>query len=143
MFYDDGTVRQKWEAHPNAVTVSAQANLSLTTCYQGTSSCHPDRFAFPRDTNAVVDTRFEFIQLDPTGHACRIHPWASRHTILDDAHHYAASYARPNLPIDATCGTRTFMMRIYVKHVSGQTVKIDGTQLGATSLTNGIAFNNF
>jgi hypothetical protein len=34
-------------------------------------------------------------------------------------------------------------MRVYVKHVSGQTVKIDGVQSGITSLTNGIAFNHF
>lgn len=32
---------------------------------------------------------------------------------------------------------------VYVKHVAGQTVKIDGVQSGTTSLTNGIAMNRF
>ncbi|WP_443080654.1 hypothetical protein [Streptomyces sp. PTD5-9] len=143
IFYDDGTPVHQWQAHPDAVGVSARANVELTTCYQGTASCAPTMQAYPRGRNAVVDTRFEFIQLDTTGHACRTHGAPARRTITDDAHHAVGYFAISGIPIDAACGTRTFLMRVYVKHVSGQTVKIDGVQGGVTSLTNGIAVNDF
>ncbi|MFE2638317.1 hypothetical protein ACFXKS_38500 [Streptomyces scopuliridis] len=143
VFYDDGTPVHQWQAHPDAATVSARANVELTTCYQGTSSCSDAMEAYPRGENAVVDTRFEFIQLDTTGHACRTHSTSARRTVTDDAHHSVGYSALSGIPIDSACGTRTFLMRVYVKHVSGQTVKIDGVQSGITSLTNGIALNHF
>jgi len=143
VFYDDGTPVHKWQAHPDAVSVSAQANLELTTCYHATASCAVVMQVYPRGKNAVVDTRLEFIQLDATGHACRTHSTTARRTVTDDAHHAVGYSSLTGIPIDSACGTRTFLLRVYVKHVSGQTVKIDGTQSGITSLTNGIAFNNF
>ncbi|MEU5410818.1 hypothetical protein [Streptomyces clavifer] len=142
IFYDDGTPPIKWKADPSAVTVTAQANLELTTCYKGTASCADTREEYARGKNAVADIRFEFIQLDSTGHACRTHSTASRKTITDEGHHFITRHRLPNIPVEAACGTRTFLMRIYVKHVSGQTLKVDGLQGGATSLTNGIAFND-
>ncbi|MGW5292094.1 hypothetical protein [Streptomyces bacillaris] len=143
VFYDDGTPTRRWQAHPDAVSVSAQANLELTTCYHGTASCATAMQAHPRGKNAVVDARFEFIQLGTTGHACRTHSTTARRTVTDDAHHAVGYSFLTGLPVDPACGTRDFLLRIYVKHVSGQTVKIDGVQSGVTSLTNGIAFNNF
>ncbi|MET9771399.1 hypothetical protein [Streptomyces sp. NPDC006415] len=143
VFYDDGTPVYKWQAHPDAVSVSAQANLELTTCYTGTASCAASMEVYPRGKNAVVDTRFEFIQLNTTGHTCRTNSVTARRTITDDAHHAVGYSSLTDVPIDPACGTRTFLLRIYIKHVSGQTVKIDGIQSGITSLTNGIAFNNF
>ncbi|WP_405687963.1 hypothetical protein [Streptomyces sp. NBC_00057] len=88
-------------------------------------------------------TRVSFIQFDTTGHMCRATSTFSRKTINDDGHHHVAYFALPDVPIDSSCGTRTFILLVYVKHVSGQTVKIDGVQTGATSLTNAIAFNQF
>ncbi|MFT9789725.1 hypothetical protein ACMZ5E_26320 [Streptomyces rhizosphaericola] len=143
VFYDDGTPSRRWQAHPDAVGVSAQANLELTTCYHGTASCASAMQAHPRGTNAVVDARFEFIQLGTTGHACRTHSTTARRTVTDDAHHAVGYSFLTGLPVDPACGTRDFLMRIYVKHISGQTVKVDGVQSGVTSLTNGIAFNDF
>jgi len=144
IFYDDGTPVQKWQASPSVSSVAAQANVELTTCYNGTASCATAMHRYPRGTNAVVDTRFDFIQLDTTGHACRTSSTeTSRRTITDDGHHYAAYFSLPDVPVDPSCGTRTFILRVYVKHVSGQTVKIDGVQSGVTSLTNAIAFNKF
>jgi len=142
VFYNDGTPVYKWTAASNATSVQALANLELTTCYAGTASCTGvDAYEKPRGTNAVVDVRFEFIQLDPTAHTCRNNSTAtSRRTIRDDAHHYVANFAPSGIPIDPTCGTRTFIMRIFVQHVSGNPIKIDGVQ-GTTSLTNGIAMN--
>ncbi|AZK95649.1 MULTISPECIES: hypothetical protein [Streptomyces] len=144
VFYNDGTVRHKWEAHPDAVTVSAQANLGLTTCYDETGSCPQNMWGPPKGPGAVVDTRFELVQLDTTGHACRTHQHQISRTVGDNAHHTTGYYALNNITIEPSCGTRTFLMRIYVKHVSGQRVKIDGAQRnGLTPLTSGIAFNNF
>ncbi|MFJ7056977.1 hypothetical protein ACK8N7_11760 [Streptomyces griseobrunneus] len=143
VFYDDGTPSRKWEAHPDAVSVSAQANLELTTCYHGTASCAEAMQSHPRGKNAVVDARFEFIQLSMSGHACRTHSTTARRTITDDAHHAVGYSWLTDIPIDPACGTRNFLLRVYVKHVSGQTVKVDGVQSGVTSLTNGLAVNNF
>ncbi|MFF0000334.1 hypothetical protein [Streptomyces avermitilis] len=143
VFYGDGTPASKWEAHPSARTVDAQANLELTTCPVGTASCASAMQDHPRGENAVVDLRFDFIQLDTTGHACATHQQSSRKTITDDAHHSVSYFAISDIPINSACGTRTFIMRIYVKYVEGQTLKIDGVQSGVTSLTNGIAFNRF
>lgn len=142
IFYDDGTSVHQWQAHPSAATVSARANVELTTCYKGTASCAVAMQAYPRGENAVVDTRFEFIQLDTAGRTCRTHSAPARRTITDDAHHSVGYSALSGIPVDSSCGTRTFLMRVYVKHVSGQTVKVDGVQSGITSLTNGIAFND-
>ncbi|MFI6244367.1 hypothetical protein ACIBEF_31420 [Micromonospora sp. NPDC050795] len=145
VFYNDGTPVYKWNAHSNAISVQALANLELTTCYTGTASCSSsvDAYEMPRGTNAVVDARFEMIQLDTTAHTCRTTSTAtSRKTIRDDAHHYVANFALSGIPVDPTCGTRNFIMRIFVQHVSGNPIKIDGVQ-STTSLTNGIAMNVF
>ncbi|PZG03011.1 hypothetical protein [Micromonospora deserti] len=145
VFYNDGTPVYKWNAAANATSVQALANLELTTCYTGTASCSSsiDAYEKPRGTNAVVDVRFEMIQLDTTAHTCRATRTATSHrTIRDDAHHYVANFALSGIPIDPACGTRTFIMRIFVQHVSGNPIKIDGVQ-STTSLTNGIAMNIF
>ncbi|MFF8963903.1 hypothetical protein ACF1BK_14295 [Streptomyces globisporus] len=143
IFYNDGTPVHKWQAHPDAVTVSAQANVELTTCYQGTASCASAMHAYPRGRNAVVHTRFELVQLDAADRTCRTHRFAADRTITDDAHHAVGYSKLSGIPIDEACGSRSFLLRVYVKHVSGQTVKVDGVQSGVTSLTNGMAFNNF
>jgi hypothetical protein len=144
VFYNDGTPVHKWNAAGNARSVQALANLELTTCYTGTASCSGvDAYERTRGTNAVVDVRFEMIQLDTTAHTCRTTSTAtSRKTIPDDAHHYVVNLALSGITIDPACGTRTFIMRIFVQHVSGNPLKIDGVQ-NTTSLTNGIAMNIF
>lgn len=144
VFYNDGTAVHKWTAASTATTVEALADLTLTTCYLNTGSCQ-NSTVIPKEkargTNAVVDLRFEVIQLDATAHTCRINTAGTvRRTIRDDAHHYAAYFSLGSIPIDPSCGTRQFIMRIYVTSVSGQPVKIDGRQ-NATSLTNGIMMN--
>ena len=91
----------------------------------------------------MVDSRFEVIQLDPTSHTCRTTATATtRSSIRDDAHHYAIYFSLPRVTIDPTCGTRMFIIRVVVTHVSGQPVKIDGVQ-GASALSHGIALNLF
>ncbi|MFU0440809.1 hypothetical protein ACLZH7_20460 [Streptomyces sp. BG2AG] len=94
VFYDDGTPTRRWQAHPDAVSVSAQANLELTTCYHGTASCATAMQAHPRGKNAVVDARFEFIQLGTTGHACR----TPQHHRTPDRHRRRAPRGRLLLP---------------------------------------------
>jgi len=142
VFYSDGTPVYQWTAASDATAVQALANVTVTTCYVGTGSCDTTG-QLPRGTNAVVDFRFEVIQLDPTAHTCRITATTtSRRSIRDDAHHYAVFLALPSIPIDASCGTRRFIMRVFVDHVSGNPIKIDGVQ-GTTALTHGIAMNLF
>lgn len=145
VFYTDGTPVYKWLAASNATAVQALANITVTTCYSGTASCKDSIAGYekPRGTNSVVDFRYEVIQLDTTAHTCRLtSTTTSRRTIRDDAHHYTAYFSLTNIPIDSSCGTRYFIMRIYVTYVSGNPIKIDGVQ-GTTSLTNGIAMNLF
>ncbi|MFC7529680.1 hypothetical protein [Actinoplanes sp. GCM10030250] len=143
VFYSDGTPVYKWNAAAGATSVQALANLELTTCYTGTASCTGvDAYEKARGTNSVVDVRYEVIQLDTTAHTCRTTSTAeSRKTIRDDAHHYVVNFALSGIPVDPSCGTRNFLMRIYVEHVSGNPIKIDGMQ--STSLTNGIMMNVF
>ncbi|GAB2921670.1 hypothetical protein GCM10027280_06070 [Micromonospora polyrhachis] len=146
VFYNDGTPVYKWTAAPDATAVQSLANLTVTTCYLNTASCQRSSVApyqKARGTNAVIDARLEVIQLDPTAHTCRNTATATtRHTIRDDAHHYAAYFRLPQVTIDPTCGTRMFIMRIVVTHISGQPVKIDGLQ-GTSALSHGIAMNLF
>jgi hypothetical protein len=146
VFYNDGTPVYKWTAAGTATSVEALADLTLTTCYTNTGSCQDSTVIpkeKPRGTNATVDLRFEVIQLDTTAHTCRLTTaGTTRRTIRDDAHHYAAYFALSGIPIDSSCGTRQFIIRIYVASISGNPVKIDGRQ-STTSLTNGIAMNRF
>jgi hypothetical protein len=143
VFYDDGTPVTKWAADPAATSVDVLANIELTTCYTGTDSCAASMQAYPRGTNASVELRLQFLQLDSTGHTCQKNEQVVTRTITDDAHHLVGNLALSGVPFSSACDTRDFVLRVYVKHVAGQTVKIDGVQSGATSLTNGIAMNRF
>ncbi|MET9129612.1 hypothetical protein [Streptomyces antibioticus] len=143
VFYNDGSPSRRWTADAAAASVDVLANIELTTCPVGTASCAAAMYDFPRGVGSVVDLRLQFIQLDTTGHTCRTHEQYVRKTITDDAHHSVANLAIAGIDIASTCGTRAFLMRIHVRHVEGQTVKIDGVQGGATSLTNGIAINRY
>lgn len=147
VFYDDGTPKKKWTRAAGTSAVEALANVTVTTCYQGTSSCDgiPAGDQLPRPTGgsskSVISFRLDVLQLDVAGsHTCKTtQSPVETNNITDNAHHYTAYLSIPNVAVDKTCGD-TFMMRVYVKHISGSGIKIDGQQ-GATSLTNGIMMN--
>ena len=145
VFYTDGTPAYRWIPAAGATGAEAQANLTLTTCYKNTASCRSavGPYEKARGTNSSADIRLEAIQLDPTAHTCRTTSTATtRVAISDEAHHYVAYLKLPTIPIDTSCGTREFILRIYVGYVSGNPLKIDGLQ-GNISLTNAIMMNHF
>jgi hypothetical protein len=146
VFYEPGLPHDQWAAGASTTTVQALANVTLTTCYRLTASCSssrvPEENRLPRARNSksVVGLRLEALQMDADGsHTCNNNPGpVSTATILDDAHHYTAYLSLPSVPVLSTCG-RTFILRVFVEHMSGSPVKIDGMQ--ATSLTNGMMLN--
>jgi hypothetical protein len=146
VFYEPGLPHDKWTAGTGATTVQALANVTLTTCYKLTASCSasrvPEADRLPRaaGSKSVVQLRLEALQMDADGsHTCKNNATVlTTATILDDAHHYTAYLSLPSIPVPAACG-RTFMLRVFVEHVSGRPVKIDGLQ--STSLTNGMVLN--
>ncbi|HLL64860.1 MAG TPA: hypothetical protein VK453_03820 [Micromonosporaceae bacterium] len=145
VFYEPGLPHDKWTVGGDARFVQALANVTVTTCYRGTASCdrvpEANRLARTVGSHSLVAVRLEVLQMDGDGsHTCNTTRTArSVKTMLDDAHHYTAYLSLPSVPVLTSCG-RQFMMRVYVEHVSGSPVKIDGVQ-GATSLTNGIMMN--
>jgi hypothetical protein len=144
VFYNDGSTPKKWAYAPGTTTVQALANVTVTTCYQGTASCDgvPESERLPRTANSysAVQFRLDVIQLGAdNSHACYTAPATTvTNNVRDDAHHYTA-YLGTTVTVDPSCGSM-FLMRVYVKHVSGSPVKIDGVQ-EPSSLTNGIMMN--
>lgn len=145
VFYEPGMPHDKWTVGNGTTAVEALANITVTTCYKGTSSCDrvPERYRQERTSrsHSVVNLRLEVLQMDaPGSHTCqKTTTGLSPRTVRDDAHHYTANLSLPRVEVSSACG-RQFMLRVYVQHVSGSPVKIDGIQ-GATSLSNGIMMN--
>ena len=76
----------------------------------------------------VVTSHLEAVQLDAAGHPCNVTPSTDRtDTIGVTPHHYNIPYTVPTVPVLANCGSRTFIVRISLQFVSGNTVKIDGS----------------
>ncbi|MCA2213283.1 hypothetical protein [Jidongwangia harbinensis] len=146
VFYEPGLPHDQWTPGPGTTAVQASANVTLTTCYRLTASCSPSRVPeadrLPRgpESRSVVRLRLEALQMNAAGsHTCHTNATApSTAQIMDDAHHYTAYLALPDIPVRPDCG-RVFMLRVFVEHVSGSPVKIDGLQ--STSLTNGMMLN--
>ncbi|GIF05487.1 hypothetical protein [Actinoplanes siamensis] len=144
-FYDDGSTVQKWAYAPGTTAVQALANVTVTTCYQGTASCKgvPAADQLPRTANSYTAATFrmDVIQLKTdNSHACKTTSTTPvTNKIRDDAHHYTANLSLASVPVDPACGN-LFLLRVYIKHVSGSPLKIDGHQ-NSTSLANGIMMN--
>jgi hypothetical protein len=145
VFYNDGSTPLKWRHAPGATSVQALANVTVTTCYKLTASCDgvPEADREPRapDSYSSVSFRLDVIQLDQAGsHTCQstqTEPVTNK--VRDEAHHYTSYLSLAAVPVNASCGDQ-FLLRVYVKHLSGSPIKIDGRQ-SSTSLTNGIMMN--
>lgn len=136
LFYSDGTPRHVWTARSSATAVDVAASYTLTTCPQGTASCQNAAIApyqKPRGIVTVVDATLQLIQLDATGHTCHTTTVTTTGRITDGAHHYAYTQSLSSVPIRSDCGSRDFLVRVQLDHVSGQPVKIDGQQSVALS----------
>jgi hypothetical protein len=58
-------------------------------------------------------------------------------------HHYNIAYALTNVPVLTTCGgSRNFRVRVVMRWISGNSVKIDGTRDDPLVHTNAIAVNS-
>jgi hypothetical protein len=142
VFDNDGTGRPMWRVADNATSVNFSANVELTSCPEGTLSC-PDVYEGDSD-KAVVVSHLEAIQVTPDGGVCKVAQTSDvTSEISNHAHHYMVKYDLSNVPVSATCGTRRFYVRVLVRSVSGNPVKVDGTRPGLRlSLTNAIATNS-
>jgi hypothetical protein len=135
VFDNDGTQSQMWEAPTDAAFVDASDNLMLTTCFYGTSSCTAENsqswssyyiWDIGRD-GTVVDTHLELIQFNSTGGVCMVtQSLEQRSTVGNAPHHYMIYHSLSTVPVYPECGSRQFKLRISVKYVSGNPVKVDG-----------------
>lgn len=146
LFYNDGTPRHVWKAAAGATSVDVAASYTVTTCYIGTSSCqNPDIADDQLPSGSVVtklEATLEVIQLDASNHACHTTTTTKAANVSDPAHHYAFSQLLSDVAIRSDCGSRNFLVRVRIDHVSGQPVKIDGVQT-STALATAIIKNRY
>ncbi|WP_344847904.1 tectonin domain-containing protein, partial [Kribbella ginsengisoli] len=147
IFYDDRTPLYRWKAADDAKGFKMIANVELTTCYEGTASCG-GRGGGAKSSTVV--SHMEAVRLDSQGRQCALYRSADRTDVIyNTPHHYNIPYASMGASIDSTaaCGSsRTFLFRIFLKHVAGNPVKIDGTsydQIGTLTQTNGYMINTY
>jgi hypothetical protein len=132
-----------WEAPGNATAANASATVELTTCYHGTGSCRSTHWGDSH--GATVSTYLAFVQLDAHSQVCSYHQTNQvSYNISDEAHHFMISYYLGEVPISPTCGSRRFVLWVYIADVSGNPVKIDGTRLGDghESYTNALVYSS-
>jgi PASTA domain len=140
VFDNDGSPPKIWQAASDAAFVDASDTLLLTTCYSGTRSCTNGNGG--QDSGTVVDSHLELIQLNYAGQACNITKSPEeRSTVGNHPHHYMIYHSLLAVPIYPQC-SRMFKLRLSVKYVSGNPVKIDGSNY-ATSATHAFAINSF
>jgi hypothetical protein len=132
----------EWTAQGGAF-VDVRASLMVTTCYHGTGSCvskyQEGQCWLFCNTGSVVDTRLEVVQLDPKGGECNLTPSPYQTTYIGNhPHHYMIYYELLTVPLYPCGESRKFKIRIFVKWVSGNPVKIDGY-----TYTHAVAINSF
>jgi hypothetical protein len=142
VFYNDGSPVKLWQAASSAAFVDASATLEVTTCYDGTKSCSDGNRGGSDGT--VVDSHLELIQLNSTLGVCKVTQSRDiKSTVGNHPHHYPIYHSLAAVPVYPDCGSRQFMLRMLVKHVSGNPVKIDGTTPdGVASFTHAFAINS-
>lgn len=149
----------RFVADPAARFVEVFADLQLTTCYQRTRSCAKEVSRFggrSPHSRAVVTTRLDVRQLDAAGNACARTVVPARTTaIRARAHHQKISHRVVHRVATAPGCTRRFLVRVLVRAVSGDPVKItevvgDGQRrdgaldgLPGAAMSNAIARNRF
>jgi PASTA domain-containing protein len=142
VFYNDQTPLPlyKWKAADSATHATFTANLELTTCGH-TASCNGRRNDFDSST---VTSRLEVAQLDAHGQDCNVTASAWRTDVIGILPHNGnIPYNLTDVPVQPTCGSRNFYVRVYVQWVSGNPVKIVGFDPdGQVSMTNAFAVNS-
>ena len=151
-FDNDGSPNQLWTpADTDAAFISAQDSLLVTTCYYGTHSCTSDNsegwwtsiWDDPGGTRVL--SHLELIQLDNLGNFCKVSQSPDEITWVGNApHHYMIYHSLNDVPVYPECGSRQFKLRMYVKYLSGNPVKIDGSHYGGggTAFTHAYAWTS-
>jgi beta-lactam-binding protein with PASTA domain len=130
LLYNDGTARSTWTAADNATKASATANVELTTC-RHTASCGTRRGEL---TGTQVVSHLEAMQLDAAGRPCNLTKSADQTDFVHYIpHHYSIAYQLSDIPILTTCGSRQFIVRVYLRWTWGNPVKIDGSRPNGTA----------
>ncbi len=147
VFDNDGSPANLWTAASDAAFVDASDSLMLTTCFYGTSSCTADNsqswwshYVWDIGVDGTaVDTYLELIQLNSAGGTCKVYDSPVERSWVGNApHHYMIYHSLSTIPIYPDCGSRQFKLRISVKYVYGNPVKIDGP-----TFTHAFAINSY
>jgi hypothetical protein len=150
VFDNDGSPPKVWDATSDAAGnlpafVDASDSLMLTTCYYGTDSCTGANsegwwtHIWDDPGGTAVDSHLELIQLNPNGSVCNsTQSPEERSWVGNLPHHYMIYHSLSTVPVYSCGGSRRFKLRISVKYVSGNPVKVDGSLW-----THAYAFNSF
>jgi len=123
----DGSPADPWFAADNATQAVVTANVEATTCYRGSSSCNHK--GIDVSDNSTVVSHLEAVQVDRHGLACNVTQSPDRTDVIGNIpHHYNIAYTPMVVPVLSTCGgSREFIVRVFIRMVSGNPVKIDGS----------------
>lgn len=134
-FENDGSPVHLWEVPPGTAFVAADANIQVSVCYYQTGSCAPaysenalQHIADPGGTE--VESHMELIQLDSLHQVCNVTESPDHLTWIDNnSHHYVLYYSVRNAPYYPGCGSDLYKIRVYLKYLSGNPLKIEGSSL--------------
>jgi PASTA domain len=139
VFSNDGSYPSPpvWEAANNAAFVDARDSIMLTVCYQS-NSCIAAQRGQP-DEGSVVESYLELTQLNGGGGTCNV---TSSPVLVSDldakTHHNMVYHELLTVPVLPSCGSRKFLLMLFVKWMSGNPAKIDGP-----GSTRAFAINSF
>lgn len=140
LFYNDGSAVNLWLAGSNAAFVDASATVELTTCDHGTKSCTSGNIG--NSDGTVVTAHLELIQLNSNLGVCKVNQGVDvTDNVANGPHHHPMYFSLIDVPVYPECGSRQFMLRVLMKYVSGNPIKIDGTRPGE-SYTHAWAINS-
>lgn len=130
IFLDDSGVQNPvWTAPTNALDLEVIADVQVTSCPDGTSSCPSVHQGGWGVKSSTFFADLEFDQLDPAGNVCRIFGTPrTEYAVTNDVHHYPMRFALGDVPISANCGgSRQFRLALSVQWFDGNPLKIDGS----------------
>ncbi|MER6434694.1 hypothetical protein ABT272_45460, partial [Streptomyces sp900105245] len=128
VFHDDalalGEQPFTWTAD-GANNVNARANVAVTTC-SNSLSCENGAIKGNSD-HSTVDSYLEVTQLDAKGQPCNVtRSPQQRDVVKEDPHHYNIAYHLEEIPNLRSCGSNNFRMKVHLKWIDGNILKIDG-----------------
>jgi hypothetical protein len=116
-------------------TITAIADLQLTSCYRGTRSfpLRVGRFGGGEGSVAVVESRIDVVQYDLLGRAGTCTPRFNsdrdrrvRATIPHDTHHHKVHLRASFVPDEGVLCASRLLARVIVRAVAGDPIRVDG-----------------